>query len=153
MSANGHPRALDSYRTLMELVRTTMFLKKAGDHFFKQYGLTQSQFNVLMVLRYDAPRGCTQSELSRRMLVNRADMSGLVRRMRKRGLVEREEVPHDERAWAVKVSRRGGALLREVEPAYYQKVRRVMGGHADKENRAFAVFLQRTQEGIRKHVL
>ncbi len=47
----------------------------------------------------------------------------------------------------------GGALLREVEPAYYQKVRRVMGGHADKENRAFAVFLQRTQEGIRKHVL
>ena len=151
MSASGHPRAWDSYQTLMELVKTTALLKKAGDRFFKEHGLTQSQFNVLMVLKYDTPQGCTQSELSRRMLVNRADMSGLVRRMEKQELVKRVDVPHDERAWTVKVSRQGKTVLEKIEPVYYAKVRSLMSVHTDRGSLAFSESLKRTQEGIRKH--
>ena len=153
MFTNNHPRTWDSYQTLMELVKTTMLLKKTGDRFFKGHGLTQSQFNVLMVLKYDAPQGCTQSELSRLMLVNRADMSGLVRRMEKQGLVERADTPKDERAWTVKVSRRGKTLLQTIEPAYYQKVRLVMDVHMDKDNRILAGMLKRTRESLQRHAL
>ena len=151
MSLNGHPREQAPYRALMDLVKVTGLLKKAGDHFFKPYGLTQSQFNVLMVLKHDAVKGCTQSELSRRLLVNRADMSGLVRRMAKRKLLDRDDTPGDERAWQVSISTGGRALLQKIEPTYYQKVGRVMGVHTVAESRALSDLLGRTQEAMHKH--
>jgi DNA-binding MarR family transcriptional regulator len=151
MSGEIHPRQRESYRTLLELVRTSLLLKKAGDRFFQRYALTQSQFNVLMVLKYDAPQGCSQSELSRRMLVNRADIGGLVRRMQERRLVQRTETPGDQRAWKVKVSRQGMGLLRRIEPAYYRRIGSIMGAQSDRENQLFSALLLRTQERIRKH--
>ena len=151
MSLNEHPREQAPYRALMDLVKVTGLLKKAGDRFFKAYGLTQSQFNVLMVLKYDAPKGCTQSDLSRRLLVNRADMSGLVRRMEKRKLLERDNTPGDERAWLVTLSSEGKGLLQKIEPPYYKKVGRVMGVHTAVESQVLSNLLGRTQEAVHKH--
>ncbi len=111
---------------MLALVKLAGVLKKAGDRFFRSYDITQSQFNVLMVLKYQMPDGCTQTELCRRMLVKGANMTGLVRRLEARDLLVRDPDPEDERAWLVRISRKGRKLLQLVEPVYYRKIDHIM---------------------------
>lgn len=137
-----------SYQALLSLVRVSGLLRKAGDRFFRDHHLTQSQFNVLMILKHDAPQGLSQTELCRRLLVNPADVTGLVRRLLARGVVRRADHPTDERAWVVRLSDRGKALLARVEPPYYRTVEKVMGVHGERDCRALIALLERTERSI-----
>lgn len=132
----------------MTLVRVSSLLRKAGDHFFAGHGLTQAQFNVLMVLKYDAPGGCTQQAIGELLLVNAADVTGLVKRMLGQELVVRENHPSDERAWIVRLSAKGKETLARVEPAYYAAVNRVMSTHTPRELALLQRLLERTQTAL-----
>ena len=137
-----------SYAALLSLVKLAGLLRKAGDRFFRSYGLTQSQFNVLMVLSHQTPRGCRQCELARRLLVRAANTTELVRRLAARGWIEREDDPADERAWRVRITEAGRGILRRVEAAYYRQIDRIMQVHSEKELSRFSAQLERTQEVI-----
>lgn len=123
-------------------------LRKAGDRFFRAYGLTQCQFNILMVLRHVTPSGCSQTELCRQLLVRGANMTGLMRRLEARGLLRREPDPRDERVWKVRISGKGRETLRRVEGAYYRKIDRIMQVHSEKDLDRLSEQLRRTQEAI-----
>ena len=56
-------RKRKSYQLLMDIVRLGGLLQKTGNEFFRGRGLTQAQFNTLMVLMYTRPMGCRQNEL------------------------------------------------------------------------------------------
>ncbi len=141
-------RSETSYRTLMTLVSASEALRKAGNRFFERHELTQSQFNVLMVLKHDAPSGCSQSELCGRLLVNAADVSGLVRRMLARGLLSRADHPEDPRAWLVTLSDKGRRLLEQIEPSYYRQVKHAMGLLSPRQARLLSDLLQQVHQGI-----
>ncbi len=83
-----------------------------------------------MVLAYPCDEGCTQAELCERLLVKGANMTSLVRRMERDGLIVRSAHPSDERAWWVTLSARGAELLTRVEPDYYRQVQRLMKVHS-----------------------
>lgn len=140
-----------SYQALMALVKVSGLLLKAGDRFFKRHGLTQVQFNVLMILRYVAPAGCRQSDICRHLLVRAANMSSLVRRMAARGLVMREDDPTDQRAWRVRCSAKGREWLDRVEPEYCRIIGEIVAGHAGSDSRRFVAWLDRTQQAIERH--
>jgi DNA-binding MarR family transcriptional regulator len=140
-----------SYQALLALVKLAGVLRKAGDRFFRGYGLTQSQFNILMVLRHTASEGCTQTELCRHLLVRGANMTGLVRRLEARGLIARDVDPADERVWIVRLTARGKRLLDRVEPEYYRRIDGVMGVHSEAELRRFSVQLERTREALTRN--
>ena len=117
MPTTLHPREELLYRAFLSLIRISALLRKAGDGFFRNRDLTQCQFNILMVLKYEIPQGCSQTELCQRLLVKPADMSGLVRRMLRNNLVEREDDPKDQRAWRVRLTPPG------KEPSKYDRTR------------------------------
>lgn len=149
MSArNAVPRAGTPYRALMALVRTSNLLRKAGDRFFADFGLTQVQFNVLMVLKYDAPGGCTQRALGELLLVDAADVTGIVKRMLAQGFLTRENHPSDNRAWIVRLSPKGKEILARVEPPYYATVDRVMSLHGPRDLALLERLLERTQAAL-----
>ena len=142
------PRQRFSYQVMLALVKLAGVLRKAGDRFFRAYGLTQSQFNVLMVLKYRAPEGCTQTELCRRMLVKGANMTGLVRRLEAHGFIVRDPNPNDERAWLVRLTGRGRRVLQDVEPVYYRKIDGIMSVQSERELKRFFNQLERTQRAL-----
>ncbi len=111
----NHP----AYRALMELLRTADTVWNASRIFFERWDLSPSQFNVLNLLRL-TPGGLSQTELSRQLIMHRSNVTGLVDRLEKRGLVARQDVAADRRAYRVVLTPSGGKLLREILPRYYQ---------------------------------
>ena len=116
----NHP----GYRALMELLRTADTVWNASRVFFEQWDLSPSQFNVLNLLHFN-PDGLSQTDLSRQLIMHRSNLTGLVDRLEKRGLVARREVAADRRAYSVVLTAAGNRLLREILPRYYEEAVRV----------------------------
>jgi len=119
-SGENHP----SYRALMELLRTADTVWNASRVFFERWDLSPSQFNVLNLLHLN-PGGLSQTDLSRQLIMHRSNLTGLVDRLEKRGLVARREVAADRRAYSVVLTAAGARLLRDILPRYYQEAARV----------------------------
>jgi DNA-binding MarR family transcriptional regulator len=116
----NHP----GYRALMELLRAADTVWNASRVFFERWDLGPSQFNVLNLLRLN-PAGLSQTDLSRQLIMHRSNLTGLVDRLEKRGLVARREVAADRRAYSVVLTDAGARLLREILPRYYAEAARV----------------------------
>ena len=116
----SHP----GYRALMELLRTADTLWNASRVFFERWDLSSSQFNVLNLLHLN-PDGLSQTDLSRQLIMHRSNLTGLVDRLEKRGLVARREVAADRRAYSVVLTAAGTRLLRDILPRYYDEAARV----------------------------
>lgn len=138
------------HEALLNLYYTSSLLKKTADAFFRDHGLTDVQFNLMMLLYHqaDLDEGLTQVELSHMMLVNRANITGLVDRMEKAGLVERRAVPGDRRYNTVVLTPHGKDLLVKVQDDYRQTVERLMGGITSTEMRQLTGLLGRVREHL-----
>ena len=118
----NHP----GYRALMELLRTADTVWNASRIFFERWDLGPSQFNVLNLLHLN-PAGLSQTDLSRQLIMHRSNLTGLVDRLEKRGLVARREVAADRRAYNVVLTAAGTRLLRDILPQYYKDAVQVWG--------------------------
>jgi len=108
----------------MELLRAADTVWDASRIFFERWDLSPSQFNVLNLLHLN-PDGLSQTDLSRQLIMHRSNLTGLVDRLEKRGLVARREVAADRRAYSVVLTPAGTRLLREILPRYYEEATRV----------------------------
>ena len=114
MKPESDPESSPRYRALLELLRTADSLLDASRRFFVQWDLSPSQFNILNLLRL-IPQGLTQTDLSRKLITHRSNVTGLIDRLEKRGLVERLEVAADRRAYHVRLTPAG---IRGFAPRY-----------------------------------
>lgn len=121
------PSASPRYRALIQLLRTAESLWNASRLFFVRWDLSPSQFNILNLLE-DQPQGLSQTELSRELLTHRSNVTGLVDRLEKRGLVLRQDTPHDRRAYRVVLTPAGQKLVQDILPHYYQAAEAVWNG-------------------------
>ncbi len=114
------------YAALIQLLRTAEELWNASRVFFARWELSPSQFNLLNVLT-EFPDGCTQSDLSRQLIMHRSNVTGLVDRLEERGLVTRKENATDRRAWLVVLTPAARKLLAELLPHYHAAAEQVWG--------------------------
>jgi len=117
-----------AHRSLLSIYYTASQLKKRADGFFREFGLTDVQFNVMMLLWYQSRSegGLSQAELSDMMLVNRANVTSLIDRMEKSSLVKRTAAANDRRYNIVKMTSKGNKLFTKVEPLYAEQVQEIM---------------------------
>lgn len=88
-------------------------------------GLTLPQFEVLVQL-HRHPEGRTPGELTRALLVTAGNVTGVVERLARLGLVERRPVPEDRRAVRVLLSARGEQVMRRAIPRHRRDVRALL---------------------------
>ena len=136
-----------AHEAILNIYHTVSCLKKAADDFFKTYGLTDVQFNLLMLLKYQTPNnsGMTQAGISKMMLVNRANITMLVDRMEKAALVERTAAPGDRRSNIVIMTEKGKALLEEVETLYGQRIQTVMSDLDDEQQNQLIFMMEKVR--------
>lgn len=115
------------YQALIELLRTAENLWNASRVFFARWELSPSQFNLLNLLD-DQIDGCSQIELSRRLIMHRSNVTGLVDRLEARGLVRRQDSVTDRRAFNVVLTKAGSKLIHQIQPHYYQAAETVWNG-------------------------
>ena len=95
--------------------------------FFARWDLSPSQFNVLNLLE-DQPTGLSQIELGRLLITHRSNVTGLVDRLEKRGLVVRTDVAEDRRAYRIMLTTAGRKMLQQVLPEFYTLADAVWSG-------------------------
>jgi DNA-binding MarR family transcriptional regulator len=106
------------YQALLQLLRTADILWSASRVFFARWELSPSQFNVLNLLS-DQAAGLSQIELGRLLITHRSNVTGLVDRLEKRGLVARKEAAGDRRAYRIMLTSAGRKLLNQVLPEFH----------------------------------
>jgi DNA-binding MarR family transcriptional regulator len=138
-----------AHEALLGLVVTAGLLSKEGDRVLRPLGLTDSQFNVLALLRFQAAEGSLdQTTLGRMLVVNRSNVTGLVDRMEKAGWVERTSDGNDRRVKRVRLTAEGKRLADAADRRYMTRVHALMGALSEKERESLA----KTLEKIRFHL-
>ncbi len=139
-----------SHEAILSIYHTATLARKRSAEFFQTYGITDAQFNLLMLLRYQgANRGLKQVDLSRMMLVNRASVTAMIDRMEKSGLVARVDVPDDRRSKFVRLTRKSLAFLNRIEKKYRSEIDRIMKTLSPQETGQLLNILQKIRGNLR----
>jgi MarR family transcriptional regulator, temperature-dependent positive regulator of motility len=91
--------------------------QRAAELFQKELGandLTPRQYAVLVTVSND--EGLNQTQLVERTGIDRSTMADLIRRMLRKGILQRRRTREDARAYAVKLTALGTQTLEAVEP-------------------------------------
>lgn len=144
------PIAMLPHEALLNIYYTASCLKKKADGFFRPFGLTDVQFNVMMLLYHQsgAEGGLSQAKLSDMMLVNRANITSLVDRMEKAGLVVRTAAANDRRYNIVKLTSQGKKLFVKVDPLYVKEVKKIMAVFKEAEQRRLMSMLEKIRNKL-----
>src|SRR6266536_5283270 len=81
----------------LSLLRTADALQSSMESKLKEFGLTGTQYNALRILRGAGADGLPCSEVGERMITRDPDITRLLDRLQKRGLVERARGRGDRR--------------------------------------------------------
>lgn len=139
------------HEALMNIVVTGTLLSKQADIVLKPRGLTASQFNVLMLLKYQSSDGkINQSGLSEMLLVNRSNITGLVDRLERAGWVKRIPDRIDRRVKYIQITDEGVRVLDEAEQVYFQGVESVMSSLSNAECNALCRALEEIRKQLRQ---
>lgn len=105
----------EHHKGLISLIFVGNWIISKHQQFFKQYDITMQQFNILRILRGQHPKAASINTLKERMLDKMSDVSRLVERLRKAGLVERRSSEIDRRAVDVIITSKGLELLKVID--------------------------------------
>jgi DNA-binding MarR family transcriptional regulator len=134
----------------LALVWTWRCLQRVGRRFFARYGLTDAQFNVLMILWDYRGQPLRQHELADIVVVNRASIGSVLDRMDRDGWVARVTDPEDRRAQRVSLTAAGVRKLEEVRRPYYRLLSELLRGSDKAELHQQIAFFDSLRTAIRK---
>ena len=113
-STHRHQSSLEE-RIAVLLLRAADFVAQQGEQLFKSHGLTGTQYNVLRILRGAGPQGLPCRIVGDRMISHDPDMTRLLDRMEKRGLIVRERQKDDRRVVKTRITGSGLEMLRKLD--------------------------------------
>ena len=99
----------------LSLLRTADALQSQVEGKLNEFGLTGTQYNALRILRGAGTEGLPCSEIGERMITRDPDITRLLNRLEKRGLVRRVRAKHDRRVIQGKITPAGLKLLHEMD--------------------------------------
>jgi DNA-binding MarR family transcriptional regulator len=132
----------------LDLLRTSDLLTRNMVHVLKAVDLSPTQYNVLRILR-GSPGGLPCGEIASRMITRDPDITRLLDRLEKRGLVSRRREKEDRRTVLTRITTEGlGLLARLDEPV--QGAHRTQLGHLGGERLRKLAELLRAARGEEK---
>jgi DNA-binding MarR family transcriptional regulator len=115
----------------LDLLRTADMLSRGMVGVLKAEDLSTTQYNVLRILR-GSPAGLPCGEIASRMITRDPDVTRLLDRMEKRGLISRTRETRDRRLVTARITQDGLKLVdRMDEPV--QEIHRKLLGHLGKD--------------------
>src|SRR5262245_7165051 len=103
--------------------------------------LTPNQYNVLRILRGSHPTKLPCGEIADRMIARDPDVTRLVDRLNRRGLVTRSRGRQDRRVVEVGITEKGQELLRSLDEPVDRFPRNVLGHLGPKKLEQLGVLL------------
>jgi DNA-binding MarR family transcriptional regulator len=101
----------------LNVLRTANALLQGLSDLLKPSDLTQTQYNVLRILRGAGHDGLTSGEVGARMITRDPDVTRLLDRLEKRGMVERWRCGEDRRVVYTRITPAGRDLIAPLDEA------------------------------------
>jgi DNA-binding MarR family transcriptional regulator len=111
----------------LNLARTADVLQRWEMELLKPVDLTPSTYNILRILRGAGPDGHRCAEIGARMITRDPDVTRLLDRLEKRGLVKRARESTDRRVVTSRITNAGLALLATLDEPIETAQRKVLG--------------------------
>ncbi|MBL7074770.1 MarR family transcriptional regulator [candidate division KSB1 bacterium] len=124
-----------------QLMKTARSMKRAFDMKSSQYGLTSSQYAVLARLWEE--NGLSLSELSKRLYFDGPTITGIVDRMERDRLVERERDGEDRRVIKIYLTENGKKLKKRLCALGDEIDKKAIAHFSEDEIRGFKEILDR----------
>jgi len=102
-------------KAIINLIYTTNLLQARQQDFLKPFDITIQQFNILRILRGQAPKSISGTEIKSRMLDRNSDVSRLLDRLAAKQLISRKTSADDKRATDVSITDEGLKLLTTLD--------------------------------------
>jgi len=115
----------------LDLLRTTDMLSRGLVGVLKSEDVSPTQYNVLRILR-GAPDGLPCGEIASRMITRDPDVTRLLDRLEKRGLISRGRETRDRRMVLARITAEGLKLLARLDEPV-QAAHRKQLGHLGRE--------------------
>ena len=113
------------HEAVLNIVRTANQFASKAAQLFRQFDLTEAQFNVLFALKF-ASEDITQAELGKRLVVTRASITSVLDKLESKNLVKRVDVPNNRRIHHVVLTNEGLDLIVKAEPVYRDEIYHVL---------------------------
>ncbi|CAH2600255.1 MarR family transcriptional regulator [Rhodovastum atsumiense] len=139
------PAVAQAVRTYVKLMRASRAVVARIEPLLAACGLTPTQLGVLEALLHKGPM--THRELGRRVLTSAGNMTDVVDKLERRGLVRRVRDCTDRRAVRVELTEAGGALIRELFPRHAADIAQAMGALTQPELEQLGDMLRRLGMG------
>lgn len=104
-----------SQEALLSLYVASVHMRQLSEGIFKKYGLTNSYYNVLRILRGAPDNGYPRCEIIDRMIDPAPDVTRLIDQLVKKGWVIRKRSEEDRRVSLHWITAEGLQILTEVE--------------------------------------
>lgn len=134
--------------TFLNLLHAASELTQGVAELLKPWGLTVAQYNVLRVLR-GASEGLACGEMGERLINKDPDVTRLLDRLDRNGLITRSRSEQDRRVVVTEITEKGRKLVDKLDEPVSQ-LHRAQLSHLGKEKlAALAELLEEAREGAR----
>jgi len=110
---SGRAQAL--WSAYAAIVQTSEHLQRGFAELFKAHDLSLTQYNVLRILRGAGPEGATCGHVAGHLIQHDPDVTRLLDRLDRRGLIARGRDTKDRRVVRTRITDAGLALLAELD--------------------------------------
>jgi len=103
------------HKLMVNLFLTSTRLDERFQQIIKTYNITNTQYNVLRILRGQNQKALSIGLIKERMIDRNSDVSRITERLVQKKLIERTENREDRRQKDVKITKAGLALLSKID--------------------------------------
>ena len=113
-----------------------------------EFGVTLPRFDLMAQLDRH-PAGLRMGELSKRLMVTGGSITGITDQLEQEGLVVRDAVPHDRRAYSVRLTAPGRRAFKRMASVHEGWITELMGGLDGAERATLYDLLSTMKRGLR----
>lgn len=137
-------------QAFVALLKAADMLSQEAEQFLKAAGLTAAQYNVLRILRGAGPEGLACRGIGERMISRDPDITRLLDRMEKRGLITRERQTDDRRVVKARITAHGLGLLKTLDQPVHDLHKRQFRHVSAARLKLFTGLLEDVRAGAQK---
>jgi DNA-binding MarR family transcriptional regulator len=131
---------------MLNIVRTSATMTDEMEDLLKSRGVTNTQYNVLRILRGAEPDGLCRNELRDRMLTRMPDVTRLLDRMEEAGLVARSRDNEDRRLVSTRITAAGRKVVDELDAPLHDFHQRRMAHVSEEQLQTLIELLTLTRD-------
>ncbi|MCU0423652.1 MAG: MarR family transcriptional regulator [Bacteroidia bacterium] len=137
-------KSLDQ-KLVINLMYTLSWLTGEQHRYFKQYGISSQQYNVLRILKGQHGKPSSVGLIQDRMLDKNSNASRLIEKLKLKNLVDRTACPSDRRQVDVVITEAGLQLLEEINKSDKQ-LHQITENLSDEEKKLMSDLLDKLRE-------